>query len=220
MERELKKVRTKLGAVISAVNPANKEQVEVAIKWPLSAAIAVVHSPTVPINTWPAKVAGLYVVQNKVFPPTIRTIVGEYMTRIRGDVMVAFTQPGVTLTTDFSALYRYADENRLERTYGFYVNDANDLKAPPIAFIFTGSLIEYLFHGIPHTTKFDDTNAWAVEFHKWGNKAMFGGRYSDATHLKLATKPAKKTEVAVQVEKLAEQGSSGLKKIKELFKKL
>lgn len=182
MEIILKKKQDKLDTLIAALDPhSDKYSSYEGIMG--AAAMTLIHSPTVEPGTWPAKVNGLAVIQHKKFPPVFHTVLGEYMSRIRGNTNVGFVLPGVKVTNNFADIYRYADDNRMERTYGYYVlNKAGE----PIMFVFTGNIAEFMFHAIPHTVVFG-TKEWANAVHAWAKRGLMKHRYFDATNMGIAS---------------------------------
>ncbi len=184
IQTELKKRQTKLDTLIVMLDPRNDPSVVAdAIELTKSAAVVVVHSPMVPVGTWPAKINGLNVVQHKNYPPNFHTVIAEYISRVRGNTLFGLVLPKVKLRDTFEDVYRYADENRMERTYGYYALDKNET---PCLFVFTGNMAEFMFHAIHHTVPFGN-EAWAKATHYWALRGIMKHRYFDATRFGVAT---------------------------------
>lgn len=183
-QAELRKKVTKLDTVITSIDPLIDGK-DSWIGLNSSSAITVVHSPIVPIGTFPAKVNGLHIVQHKKFPPTFNMVVGDYISRVRGNTLVAFARPGIVLNQDLSHLYRYADEQRMERTYGCYVMGKDGI---PDFFVFTGNVAEFMFHAVHHTVMFSGST-WPIAVHAWAQRGLMKHRYFDATEMNVVIQP-------------------------------
>ncbi len=90
---------------------------------------------------------------------------------------MVFVKPSTLLSQEIERLYQYAEDNRMQRAYGFYVGPSDD----PIAVGVAAPLLEHLFHVLPQELKAD--GRWIRWISGWVAKTLAGGRYFDATSI-------------------------------------
>jgi hypothetical protein len=184
MIKELKFKKTKLGAVITAIESPDEPTITAISKWVDSAGLVIVHGPLQPKNPFPAGVHGSAYVGHKAVPVLFKSVLGEYLMRVRGDGLLAFCGPKIGLKADFSGIYHFADSNRMERAYGFFATEG----AVPYFFCFSGAMLEHLYHACPPNLNMCSPE-WAVWLDGWAKKSMMKHRYFDASSFGIAWLP-------------------------------
>jgi hypothetical protein len=185
---EIKKKKTKIGAIIASYDPSKHEIIPTNIaNWTAGSATVILHGP---ISKGYPNGNGFNYVGHKS-DPTIRAVASEYLTRIRGDGLVGFAKDGIIIEKDFSEVYRFADENRMERTFAFYV--ALENQESPELIVFSGGMIEHIFQRVPQNILFssDGRQAW---LHSFAKQAMMSHRYFDATKYGVISAIGEKTQ--------------------------
>lgn len=116
--------------------------------------------------------------------PKLKQAVGHHIAQIRGDQLVAFVLPSMTMLEDITRVYAFADANRMERAYGFFLGEPNK----PSLVAISGPIVPHLFHSIPD--QMDMTGeAWLQWIHEWAPKTMMQHRYFNANqYCNVATK--------------------------------
>lgn len=170
MIKELKKKRTKFGAIISFVT--DDEQLARVVSHTSASGFAIAHR----VGTTRDEGYGVLVVGHKTVPK-FKAVIGHYLTQIRGSEPVVFLKPDTTLVDDGARLYDFLDANRMDRAYAFYLGTPNSISA----IIISSTLMEHLFQAVPDQLAID--GEWLEYVNTWLKKALFGGRYQDGNHL-------------------------------------
>lgn len=168
MIREIKKRYTKIGTIISAAADSGEAgKIELMNKF---AAFVSIHN-----LEKSGEIAGgiTYVRQSGVLK--LKQAIGHHISQIRGDQVFALVLPSTVFAEDISKVYEFAENNRMERAYGFFLGNPDR----PTVVAFTGALSEHLFHAIPDKLEMtgDEWIQWA---HQWAPKAMMNHRYFNA----------------------------------------
>jgi hypothetical protein len=110
--------------------------------------------------------------------PKLKVAIGHHISQIRGDQLVAFVNPKVVFLDNIARVYDYAEANRMERSYGFFLGDQKN----PSVVALTGSVVPHLFHAVPEQMSMEGVD-WIKWIHEWTPKAIMKHRYFDANHL-------------------------------------
>lgn len=184
MIREIKKKQSKFGTIISSFVEGLNTPDEAANLESMNAFSAFVAIHTLSKLKQPDAAGVTYVTQKT--GPKLKQAIGNYISQIRGDQIVAFVRPSTKFLEDIARVFLFAERNRMERAYGFYVGNPNN----PEVVAFTAAIIPHLFHVVPDQMDMigDD---WINYLHKWAPKAMMSHRYFDANELVAIAVPEK-----------------------------
>lgn len=177
MIREIKKKYSKIGTIISAAADSGEaSRIELMSKY---AAFVTIHN-----LERQGEIAGgiTYVRQNGVL--RLKQAIGYHISQIRGDQVFALVLPSTSFEEDISKVYEFADSNRMERAYGFFLGN----KDRPTVVAFTGPLAEHLFHAVPDKLEMVG-DEWIQWVHQWAPNAMMSHRYFDGSPYCATSKP-------------------------------
>lgn len=190
MIREIKKKQTKIGTIISVFLPGQNTEDEAKNLESMNAFSAFVTIHTIGRNGEVAN--GVSCINHKA-GPKLKNALGHHLSLIRGDQLFALVLPSVKFLGDISKVYEFAENNRMERAYGFFIGNSDR----PSVVAFTGALAEHLFHAIPDNLEMTG-DGWLQWVHEWAPKAMMAHRYFDANALvSIAVPEIVPTEVVV-----------------------
>ncbi len=176
MITEIKKKRTKFGCVISYTN--NSTQEENLLSHTAVSAYVIVHKVGSNNDQGFGKI-----VMGYRSTPKFKSIIGHYLQQIRGGEAVVLIRPDTNILEDGARIFKYLDDNRIERAFALWVGSTDK----PVAIVISSTLMEHLFHAIPDTMDMDAD--WIGFTDLWLKKSLFGGRYIDGnTLVGIATK--------------------------------
>lgn len=191
MIREIKIKKDKFGSIISSfVEGVNTPHDAEALKSNNSV------SDYVTIHTLgaPKEVAnGVNYVRQKT-GPKLKQAIGHEIQQVRGDKLVAFIKPSVLFIENAERIFQYAESNRMERSYGFFIGPADN----PHVVGFAGALMPHIFHAVPDDMDMTG-DEWIQFIHKWAPRNMMHHRYFDATELCRVAVPGAILPVSTQV---------------------
>ncbi len=124
--------------------------------------------------------------------PKLKQAIGHHIAQIRGDQVLAMTLPTTILLEDMTRVYAFAEGNRMERAYGFFLGDPEN----PSLVALSGPIVPHLFHAIPDQMDMIGTE-WLKWIHTWAPRAMMSHRYFDANqYCAMATRKAQEVKPA------------------------
>jgi hypothetical protein len=171
MIKEIKRKKEKFGAIITTYSDVIPNDVIEGHR--AYSAYVEIHTQGVSSD----KGQGVRIIGHKT-TPKLKMAIGRYITHIRAGDVVVFKGSNVKLSNDGIAIYDYIDKLKMERTYGFYLGDANK----PDAVGISPSLMEHLFHGCPESLEM--SGDWVTWVHNWMLKNLMNpGRYFDGNGL-------------------------------------